>query len=66
MWQEYFWGDVGGDCHIVLIWFVLLKLRLFLPILNYLQKYRALKICWTFKSNKKQSCSSHKKEEGKE
>lgn len=63
-WQEYCQGEigVGKHCRVVLIWFVLLKLRLFLPILKYLQKRRALAIYhlhWKFPRLLRVTSSSH-------
>lgn len=50
-WQEYCWGEVGGDCHVVLIWFVLLKktlftqLELFTKVLGTCNLPSILKVC---------------------
>lgn len=41
-WEEYCWGAPGDFCGVVLVWFGFLRLGLFLPILNHIQKCRTL------------------------
>lgn len=61
-WQEYCWGELGGFCGVVLVWFGFLRLGLFLSILNYIQKCRTLDtyhLYWKFARLLRITTNSH-------